>query len=421
MENRFKKIFEPDNFAKYVGFIVGVLLIVFESIICVQYISLHPNGWLIATVVCCCVLMDIFCIANMFAVKKIKVRIVLYGFDFLCLLVICTITGSSYLSALYCIILSQFYVNVDDFLSKIAVYVVSCIAYIATFVIGWVLNHIGSSAFESAVYIASGSLVGVLILTAHFFIAAFLIHYYRTNLRLTQALKEADESRTRLKEVYEQLSETAVYEERNRIARDIHDNAGHSMTAVIMQTEAAKILIDSNPEEAKQKIVSANIQAKNALEQMRESVHLLAGREESRTVKTELEEIIAQTIDGAGVKIKCNLDDAPLAAEKQRFICNSLKECIANGLRHGGATAFYVEFRAEEQKITLTVSDNGSGLAGDFREGFGIRGLREKAVSFGGSIRYGSEDGDGFEISVELPADKAENKTTVGKEEKKND
>ena len=102
------------------------------------------------------------------------------------------------------------------------------------------------------------------------------------------ALNEADENRAQLKDVYDELSRTAVYEERNRIAKDIHDNAGHSMTTVIMLTEAAKLLIDSDPQEAKSKMISANIHAKNALDQMRESVHLLAGRAAAKPLREDV-------------------------------------------------------------------------------------------------------------------------------------
>jgi signal transduction histidine kinase len=138
---------------------------------------------------------------------------------------------------------------------------------------------------------------------------------------------------------------------------------------------------------------------------MRESVHLLAGRNQTATIKEEAEEIIAQTIDGTGVKIRSDISDVPLSDEKRRFIFNSLKECFANGLRHGGATAFYVELKDDEGQIVLTVSDNGAGLPDDFKEGFGLRGMREKAAAFGGSIRYESEKGDGLEICLTLPKD----------------
>jgi signal transduction histidine kinase len=405
MENKFKNLFTPKNMVKSVGTVVIVLLLIFELLLCVQYVDSRPDIWRVLTVVAACVLLDVFCLIDIFGIKKLSTRIIFYSFDFVFLLLICILTGSTYLSVLYCIMLTLFYINVDNFKPQLAVYISSCIAYVATFVIGWVINHAGESAYESAIKIFSGCLLGVIVITVHFFVTLFLLRFYRTNLRLTKALKEADESKAALKQAYEQLSETAVYEERNRIARDIHDNAGHSMTAVIMQTEAAKILIDTNPEEAKSRIISANIQAKNALDQMRESVHLLAGRSQISTIKEEAEEIIAQTIDGTDVKIRSDIEDVQLTNEKRRFILNSLKECFANGLRHGGATAFYVELKEQNGNVTLTVTDNGTGLSRDFKEGFGIKGMREKAMSFGGSIRYESEDGDGLEMCVTLPKD----------------
>jgi signal transduction histidine kinase len=248
----------------------------------------------------------------------------------------------------------------------------------------------------------TGCITGVVIMTTHFVISSFLLTFYNTNQKLTYALKEADESKTELKAAYEQLSEKAVYEERNRIARDIHDNAGHSMTAVIMQTEAAKVLIDTNPEEAKVRIISANLQAKNALDQMRESVHLLAGRSQVVSVKEELEEIIAQSMDGTDVKIRSDIIDVDLPADRRRFVCNCLKECLSNGIRHGGASAFYVELKRDEKQVTLIVSDNGSGLEPDFKEGYGIRGMREKAATYGGDISYESEQGEGVEVSIRV-------------------
>jgi signal transduction histidine kinase len=69
-------------------------------------------------------------------------------------------------------------------------------------------------------------------------------------------------------------------------------------------------------------------------------------------------------------------------------------------LRHGGATAFYVELKDGKELISLTVSDNGEGLPENFKEGYGLRGIREKAAAFGGSLRLESESGDGLEVCV---------------------
>ncbi len=416
MEDKNRTVLNTQKLFKIVGAFVSVLLIVFEVIICVQYVSSTttpdwiPKNGAIAVLVCCFVILDALCLIDLYAIKTLNARIVVYVVDFVIVLFICTLTSSPYLSAMYCVILSLFYLNVEDWRTKIIVFAVSCFLFIITLIIGWFLCHLSAVTEAEILEIVSDSVTGIIIIIVHFLVTNFLLAFYRNNLRLTAALKEADESKAELKEAYDKLSETAAIEERNRIARDIHDNAGHSMTAVIMQTEAAKLLIDGSPEEAKAKIISANIQAKNALEQMRESVHLLAGRVSAGTVKEEFEEIIAQTMDGTDVKIRYDVDEIELDGERRRFVLNSFKELLANGMRHGHATAFYVEFGEEEDCVYLTVSDNGCGLPEDFKEGFGLKGIREKAASLGGTIEYDSESGDGCEIKITVKAPSKEDK-----------
>ena len=81
---------------------------------------------------------------------------------------------------------------------------------------------------------------------------------------------------------------------------------------------------------------------------------------------------------------------------------------MANGIRHGGANAFYVELTGDGGFAELTVSDNGAGLPENFKEGFGLRGIREKATEYGGGIVYESESGDGCEITVRVSLDGGE-------------
>lgn len=405
MENKNKFFNDSAKMIRLIGVFIAILLLIFEVIIITQYCQTRPDIWKILLLIGCSVCLDILCLVELYAIKTLRARIVIYVCDFVFLLIICALTGSTYLSGLYCVILSQLYLNVEDIKTKTTVFVVSCVTFTATCVAGWFITHMRAVTEAEIIDITSGCVVGIIILAIHYTVANFLIGFYRTNLKLTAALEEADNNKKQLEEAYRQLSETAVFQERNRIARDIHDNAGHSMTAVIMQTEAAKLLVETNPEEAKAKIISANIQAKNALEQMRESVHLLAGRNEAMSLKAELEEILAQTMDGTEVKVRCDIADITLGWDKRRFISNSLKECLSNGMRHGGANAFYVELSAEDGEVRLTVSDNGCGLPENFKEGFGLRGIREKSKSFGGTIVYDSVSGEGCEIKIIIKDD----------------
>lgn len=382
----------------YIKLALVVLMGVMCIVICAQAFTKVSAANFYATVACC-VLLTALEAVNAFVIKDFAAKMVFYGLDSAFILTICILTGNSFMSTIYCIVLTQCYIAVDRFKDKAVLFGVSCGVFTVSFLIGCFVSNPNIEAIE----IITGVLFGLLAIALDFVVTTFLLKFYKTNLELSAALKEADESRARLEEVYEELTSTKVFEERNRIAKDIHDTAGHSMTTVIMQTEAAKLLIDDNPQEAKNRIISANIQAKNALEQMRESVHLLAGRDKVHSLKEEIEEVIAQTIDGTDVKARYDLDNAQPDAEGYRFIVNSLKELLSNGIRHGNATAFYVELKERKDEICLLVSDNGAGVKGEIKEGFGLRGIREKAEKLGGRLWLSGEEGEGFEAEITLP------------------
>lgn len=382
-----------------------ILLAVIEAFVCAQAYSPDYISNFIAAAVCCAVLLLVEGV-NGFCVKRFAYKMVFFGIDSALLLAICFLTGNSFLSTMYCIVLTDCYMTVEKFGHKTILFGMSCGLYTVSFIVGWVLRNPELAVYNSIVEILTGVFFGLVVIAIDFIIVEFLVRFYRNNRQLSVALKEADKSRARLEEVYEQLTRTKVYEERNRIARDIHDNAGHSMTSVIMQTEAAKLLIDEDPEEAKNRIISANMQARNALEQMRESVHLLAGREQAISLRDELEEIIAQTIDGTDVKARFDLDEIEPGEEVYRFVRNSVKELLANGIRHGKATAFYIELKKTEEGIKLYVSDNGLGVDGEPKEGFGLKGIREKAEKLGGTCRFSGEKDEGFEADIALPVQK---------------
>ena len=399
-----KSKFNPQNIIAYIKITLIALLAAIEIFVCAQaYTALKERlPDYISLVVCCAALTAVEAV-NLFAIKNFAAKMVFFGLDSALLLAVCILTGDSVLSALYCIVLTGCYISIEKFRDRTVLFGFSCGMYTISFVAGWVIRNVGQSLYNSIVLILSGVLFGLLFMAVDYVVVQFLIKFYRTNAELRKALREADESKAQLEEAYDQLTRTRVYEERNRIAKDIHDNAGHSMTTVIMQTEAAKLLIDDNPAEAKNRIISANIQARNALEQMRQSVHLLAGRAQTRSLKEEVEEIIAQTIDGTDIKARYDMGEVQTDADSCRFICNAVKELLANGIRHGGATAFYIELKQVFNEIQLIISDNGSGTDGEITEGFGLKGIREKAEALGGKCVFTSEQGEGFEADITLP------------------
>ncbi len=393
----------------YIKISLIVILLAVEIVVCAQAYTLIGDEPLefISLIVCCATLAVLEGV-NQLAIKNFAAKMVFYGLDSALLLTICVLTGNSFLAALYCIVLTGCYMSVDRFRDRSVLFGTSCFLFVVSFIVGWVIQNAGADIYNSVVEILSGVLFGLLAILLDYIIVQFLIKFYNTNRELREAVKLADEKKAEAEAAHEQLTITKVFEERNRIARDIHDNAGHSLTTVIMQTEAAKLIIEDNPAEAKNRIISANIQAKNALEQLRESVHLLAGRQQIRPLREELGEIIAQTIDGTQIRARYDISEVKTSVEQYRYICNTVKELLANGIRHGNATAFYIELKQAGENINLLVSDNGSGIAGEVKEGYGLKGIRERAEALGGGCRYASEAEEGFETEIYLPVYKEE-------------
>ena len=338
---------------------------------------------------------------KLFAVGKFTTRIAFYVMDVLCLVVLTMFTNGELISTLYVIILTEFYLSQEKLTGSIAMAVSCIVLFFVTFVLSELVRTGSVSNFMALWTEMLGDFILIII---HFLVINFAIVFYRKNGELTKKNAELNESNAKLQTAYLELQEMTALEERQRIAKEIHDTAGHSITTVIMQTEAAKLVMDSDPEDAKRKIAAANLQAKHALEELRESVHLLSGMQAGQTLKEMLMQVIHDSTDGTGIVIRSDIDDITLWDAQQRFVSNTLKEGISNGLRHGAATAFYFELKASDGVVNFLLTDNGKGMeASELREGFGLSTMRSRVESFGGQIRFETEPDEGFEIHMTLP------------------
>ena len=339
---------------------------------------------------------------KLFAIRTFKRRIVCYVIDLAFLLVLTCFSGGRLISTLFIVILSEFYLSQEKLVGNIAMGVCSVVLYLAMLALSQLLR---AEPVELDMLI-SNAFNDLIVFALHFLLVNFLLLIYRKNEEIAQRAKELAESNQKLAEAMEKLKEVTALEERQRIAKDIHDTAGHSITTVIMQTEAAKLALENDPAGAKRSIVAANLQAKHALEELRESVHLLSGREGGESLRDMLVGIVHESTDGTGIAVRYDIDDITLCVAKSRFLCNTLKEGISNGLRHGKATAFYFELKKGEKDAEFLLSDNGTGMdISALKEGFGLRGMHARAESLGGSVWFETEIDEGFEIHLRLPLD----------------
>lgn len=397
-----------------------VFMLVIESFILIPQIAYarREHAYAGLAVVCVSVLtLTAAEIVRIAALKKFRAKLWCYCLDGIAAFFLTAVTGSRYLSTLYMIILTDYYLSAEKMTASFLGCFVSLVVYIVTMWVSGLIRETSGSMWG----VLAQSFNDLVILCVHFIAVTFGVRFYRQSVRLSETLRRLDESNKRLEKAYADLAEATAIEERQRIAKDIHDTAGHSITTVIMQTEAAKLVIDKNPAEAKNRIVAANLQAKHALEELRESVHFLSGAQENVTLKEALLAIVRESCDGTGIAIRFDVDDADVSPAVFRFLCNSLKEGISNGLRHGGATAFYFECKKRDGEIGFLLSDNGRGVAKNFKKGFGLTGMEERAKSLGGSVTFTGDEEGGFEIAIVVPAAETQDGTSDGKAAEKTD
>lgn len=393
-----------------------VFMLVIESFILIPQIVLARQTHSYTGLVLVCISVAVLTGAEtvrLVALKKFRAKLWCYALDSLAAFCLTAVTGSRYLSTLYMIILTDYYLSAEKLSASLLGCFVSLVVYVVTLWISGLIRQTDGAGL----WVFAQSFNDLVILMVHFIAVTFAVRLYRQSVKLSETLRRLDESNRQLEEAYADLAEVTALEERQRIAKDIHDTAGHSITTVIMQTEAAKLVIDKNPAEAKSRIVAANLQAKHALEELRESVHLLSGAKENDTLKEALTAIIHESSDGTGIVVRSDVDDISVSPAKFRFLCNSLKEGISNGLRHGGATAFYFELKKEGRTLKFLLADNGCGAKEPFKKGFGLTGMEERAQSLGGCVEYSFEEDSGFEIEITLPADAPDVSESLGEEE----
>ncbi len=415
-----RKKLSDKGIIRLLEFVILILL----AVICIPVALASVQTGVIGFTVTVLVVLILSMLAKLFIAKTFHRKIFWFVLDSVLLILLTIFSGvrnqsgetTSYNYIVYMLVLSEFYISSTTLRDNVIMFAVNLAAYTVTYLVIAIFNGFIESVFRTS----SQYFLELIVFILHFIMFNFSMTVYRKNRMIEENVKELEEGRNELLRAYDKLEEVTLIEERNRIAKEIHDTAGHSLTTVIMQTEAAKLAVDTDPEGAKRCIAAANIQAKNCLDELRLSVHLLSGRHDNVTFKEYLEDILSETQDGTGITVRSKIDDISLTGEAERFVANSLREGIANGIRHGGSTAFFFELKDKGNFIDFLLSDNGKGAdMSRFKEGFGLSGMRAKAEKLGCMVRFSSEQGEGFEIEMSLPGKLKERPS--GSEEVKNE
>ena len=205
-------------------------------------------------------------------------------------------------------------------------------------------------------------------------------------------------SNQKLRVAQEEIERLAKVAERERIARDLHDLLGHTLSLIILKSELASKLADRDPLRARDEIRDVERISREALTEVRQAI---GGYRKSN---------LTEEIDGAkemlrAAQIECatEIESIPLAPSQEAIISLAVREGVTNVVRHSGASRCTIRLSRAESELRLTISDNGHS-AGD-REGLGLTGMRERIVALGGSLNRDTTRGT--TLTIVMPIDPA--------------
>ena len=262
--------------------------------------------------------------------------------------------------------------------------------------------------------IAYYSTLGTALMNAAIMSSAIFFVVLFTQLRLNEqsAREKAEELARQLEAANHQLAEyasqaeeLAVTQERNRLAREIHDNLGHYLTIVNVQIEAAKVTCESDPARAMDALDKAQDMARKGLNGVRESVAALrVSPVENRPLEDAIAELIEESqTSGIKTALKVVGVSKPVESKSALALYRIVQEGLTNIRKHADASHVDVELDfSQSDVIRLKLRDDGSG-ATDTSGGFGLIGLRERVHLLGGEFDIQTQPGQGFQIKVSLP------------------
>lgn len=228
---------------------------------------------------------------------------------------------------------------------------------------------------------------------------------------LLRVLAEQMTMAVELLRLAEATKQAAIYEERNRVAREIHDTLAQAFTGISLQLEVAKSLVEADPQAVQQILNHISQLAEAGLSEARRSVWALyPPAAEYADLAQLLYESVEQMTRSTSIAVEINVQGTPCCLPP--FIGMNLlrigQEALTNALKHAQAQIVTIELVYERDRILLTIRDNGRGFTppdtpDKFNGGFGLVGMYERCDRINAQLSLTSQPGQGTQILVEAP------------------
>jgi signal transduction histidine kinase len=220
-----------------------------------------------------------------------------------------------------------------------------------------------------------------------------------------QGRAELAQANRKLRTYALQIEDIATLQERNRIAREIHDALGHSLTAFNLHLEGALRLLDRNPVKAKTLLKEAQDLGKATLQDVRRSVTILRTDPlHDRSLAAAVQVLCEDHARSTRTQPTCQFQTLALSPAQTTVVYRMIQEALTNIAKYANATIVTIDLAQQAEQVTLKIQDNGVGFAlAQTHMGFGLQGMRERITSLDGQLEIITRPNQGCQIIATFP------------------
>jgi signal transduction histidine kinase len=226
----------------------------------------------------------------------------------------------------------------------------------------------------------------------------------RSREKIERLVNELEEANDNLRDYAFKVEELAITQERNRLAREIHDGLGHYLTSINMQLQAAQAVMDTDPQKAQSGMTTARELTKNALTEVRQSVSTLRLPMASNKYLSELIQQHLESVAHGEVLIHFETrgEEFQLDPKINWTLLRATQEGVNNALKHAQCENIYILLSFDSDKVELVIQDDGVG-ATNYEGGYGLVGLQERVHLLNGSLEITSDKQEGLRLKIGVP------------------
>ena len=223
---------------------------------------------------------------------------------------------------------------------------------------------------------------------------------------LYHEIQTANEQLQEYASMTEKMTQTR---ERNRLAREIHDTLGHTLTGIATGLDACLALIDISPEQTKKQLQLLSEVSREGIKDVRRSVNeLRPDALERLSLDAAIRKMIIDMSQASDVQIYFSTEEKHLKfdEDEENAIYRVIQESITNAVRHGKAGKIWITMKRQDGEILLSIKDNGIG-AKEIKSGFGTKHIKERIEMLHGTVSF--DGNDGFTVTAQIPIRWGEN------------